>query len=76
MSSFHEIRVQALRLERYCWRSKNKIWRGDRRDLIDAMADVAEAGEIARRLYLAIQKHVSTPALHTAHPLQDEAHEA
>ena len=67
MDDFHQLRVQAKRLERYAIRTKDKIWKGDRNDLIDALADAAETGEIARRLYHQLQQH-------SAAPLQDEAH--
>jgi hypothetical protein len=51
LNSLHQIRVQTLRLERYSRRVKDRIWTGDRTDLIQAMADVAEAAEISRRLW-------------------------
>jgi hypothetical protein len=51
MDDLHQTRIQAKRLERFAYLVKDKIWRGDRRDLIGAMTDVAEAAEIARRLY-------------------------
>ena len=65
---WHQLRVSAKRLERYSDRVKEKIWRGTRDDLINALADIAEAGEISRRLYLQLQAQVQ----HTEHPLQDE----
>jgi hypothetical protein len=55
-ADLHSVRVAAKRLERYSRKVKDGIWIGDRRKLIDAMADVAEAGEIARRLYTALEK--------------------
>jgi len=59
----HLARVAAKRLETYSRRSKDKIWSGQRDKFIDAMADVAEAGEIARRLYGYLEKVIkdSTP---------------
>jgi len=68
MSSLHEIRQGAVRLERYCRRAKLKIWSGNRDDLFNALADTAEVGEIARRLYLQLQLHTAPTA-----SLQDEA---
>jgi hypothetical protein len=41
----------AKRLERYSKRVRELIWSGDRSHLIDALADLAEAAEIARRLH-------------------------
>jgi hypothetical protein len=55
-SDLHAVRVAAKRLERYSRKVKDEIWCGDRRKLIDALADVAEASEIARRLYDALAK--------------------
>ena len=66
---WHQLRVSAKRLERYADQVKDKIWRGTRDDLINALADIAEAGEISRRLYLQLQAQVQ----HTHPPLQDEA---
>jgi len=51
MGSLAQIRYSAKRLERYCRRTKDKIWSAKRDDFIGAMADVAEVHEIARRLY-------------------------
>jgi hypothetical protein len=62
----HQIRVTVLRLERYLHRAKDKIWSGDRQALIDALAEIAEAGEIARRLCLMIQKQLYPPAASSA----------
>jgi hypothetical protein len=59
-ASLHQIRVQVVRLERYCRRAKDKVWAGDRRDLIQAMADTAETAEISRRIYSLIEQHLST----------------
>jgi hypothetical protein len=66
----HQIRTQTIRLERYCRRAKDKIWAAERDDLLAAMADVAEAGEIARRLYSHIQQYLAISTLHTTHALQ------
>jgi hypothetical protein len=48
---WHQLRMCAKRLEHYSNLVKAKIWLGTRDDLINALADVAEAGEIVRRLY-------------------------
>ena len=56
------LRQTAKRLERYAVQLREKIWHGD---LVGALADTAEAGEIARRLYRQLEKH------HRA-PLQDD----
>jgi len=45
-----QLRSTAKRLERYARRARERIWTGNRDDLINALSDVAEAGEIARRL--------------------------
>ena len=66
MDDLHQLRVQAKRLQRYSERVKAGIWTGTKDDLITALADCAEAGEIARRLYLLLQKHTAPQ------PLQDE----
>jgi hypothetical protein len=52
----HVARVAAKRLERYSHLVKDKIWSADHRLLIDALADCAEAHEIARRLYGYLEK--------------------
>jgi hypothetical protein len=56
MSDLAHIQTTAKRLERYAQRSREKLWQGKRDDLIRAMADVAETGEIARRLYKALEQ--------------------
>ena len=48
------LRVAAVRLERYSVRVQNALAQGDRQQLYDALADVAEAHEIARRLSKAL----------------------
>lgn len=58
-ADLHAAKVAAVRLQRYSRKVKDGIWIGDRRKLIDALADVAEAGEIARRLYDALQKVIN-----------------
>jgi hypothetical protein len=58
--NLHQIRTQSVRLERYCRRTRDKIWAGNRDDLLGALADVAEAAEIARRLYSAIEKQLAS----------------
>jgi hypothetical protein len=59
MNSLHQARTNVVRLERYCRRTKDKIWAGTREDLFDAMADCAEAAEIARRLYTLLQRETA-----------------
>jgi hypothetical protein len=59
MNDLAELRHSAQRLERYSLRVKAGIWRGDRDGLVAALADVAEAGEIARRCYLAIREYLN-----------------
>lgn len=44
------LRLAAERLERYSLRVQNALATGDRDQLYQALADVAEAHEIARRL--------------------------
>ena len=77
--SWHTIRLYTKTLERYSKRVKDAVWSANERDLIDALADIAEVGEIARRLYPQlrtwIQSHPQQPPLPT-HALQDEAHDA
>jgi hypothetical protein len=51
-----DIRAQTIRLMRYCQRTKEKIWAGTRRDLFNALPDIAEVHEIARRLYNRLEK--------------------
>ena len=46
--ALHRIRIQTLRLTRYSQKIKEKIWN---QDLIGNLPDIAEAHEIARRLY-------------------------
>jgi hypothetical protein len=71
-SSLHQIRVQVVRLERYCRRVKDKIWADNRDDLIQALADTAELGEISRRLYRQIHSFLQPPAAQRRAPLQDD----
>lgn len=52
-------RKTAKRLERYAVQSREKIWK---QDFIGALADLAETGEIARRLYLQVQNFLKQPA--------------
>jgi hypothetical protein len=54
------IRAQAIRLEKYCRRTKDKIWAANRRDLCNALADCAEVHEIARRLYRALEEFLKS----------------
>jgi hypothetical protein len=46
----NQLRLTAKRLERYAIQSREKLWKGD---YVGALADLAETGEIARRLYTA-----------------------
>jgi hypothetical protein len=71
LNDLENLRCIAKRLERYAARVREKIWLGNRNDLYNALADVAELAEISRRFYLAIQQHISTSAPHT-HPLKDD----
>jgi hypothetical protein len=41
----------AARLKRYSTHIDTKVWSGQHRHLINALADIAEAGEICRRMY-------------------------
>jgi hypothetical protein len=54
-----QLKRTAKRLERYAQRLGEKIWQGN---LIDALADTAEAGEISRRLYLQLQAQIQPRA--------------
>jgi len=56
VTDLEHLRWTAKRLEYYASRVREKIWAGNREDLLDALADTAEAGEIARRLWLAIEQ--------------------
>jgi hypothetical protein len=57
MSSLrNRIEIQAERLTLYAQRAKDKLATGERSNLIDGMADVAEVGEITRRLYIALEQ--------------------
>jgi hypothetical protein len=58
MNSLHQIWVQAVRLERYGRPVKDKIWAGDHQDLIQALADTAEAAEISRRLWQELKDYL------------------
>jgi hypothetical protein len=81
-NDLEHLRRTAKRLERYACRVREKVWSGDREDLVTALADTAEAGEIARRLCLQIQislQPVASPPPPTSphtprqpHRLQDE----
>ena len=71
MTDLEHLRHTAKRLERYARRVREKIWTGNRDDLLNALADIAEAGEISRRIYSLIEQHISTSA-HT-HPTTKDA---
>jgi len=60
MSSIHQLRQSVTRLQRYCQRAKDKIRSASRDDLVGAMADVAETGEISRRLYSQLETLIKT----------------
>lgn len=51
--------VYADRLVLYSDRIKRKLWSGDKRLQVDALADAAEAGFIASRLYGYLQKMIN-----------------
>jgi len=55
-----QLLIQAKRLIAYAQRVEKALQSLDSRDHQNALADVAEAGEIARRLYLAIQDYLKT----------------
>jgi hypothetical protein len=55
--SYYRLRFAAKRVERYAPRVKAKIWTAD---LIGALSDIAETGEIARRLYGSIQSRINS----------------
>jgi hypothetical protein len=61
-TDLEHLRSTAKRLERYARRVREKIWLGNRDDLLSALADVAETGEIARRFYSLLERYVSTAA--------------
>jgi len=67
-----QLRSTAKHHERYARLSRERIWTGNRDDLINALSDVAEAGEIARRLYAFLQQHTCTTPTQRAQPLKDE----
>src|SRR5260221_10684264 len=58
-NDLEQLRRTAKRLERYAQRVREKLWTRDRTKAIDALADTAETGESARRLYRQLQ-----PSLH------------
>jgi hypothetical protein len=51
-----QIQAQADRLLLYAQRATDKIKLCKRSSLLDAMPDLAETGEIARRLYKAVEE--------------------
>lgn len=65
------LRSTAKRLERYARRVREKIWTGDRDDILSVLADLAETGEIARRLYSLLQHHISTSPPQPQHALKN-----
>ena len=72
-TDLEHLRQIAKRLERYATRTREKLWQGDPRDLIYALADCAEAHGIARRLYRQLQQYLQeldTPP--PPPPLQDD----
>jgi hypothetical protein len=77
MSSWHTIRLYAKRLETQSRRIKDAIWTGNERQLLNTLADCAEAGEISRRLYNQLQGYLQVSVPDTSPgqphcPLQDE----
>ena len=64
MHLLQQIHREAIRLERYCHRVRAGIQKGARTDLLQALPDCSETGEIARRLYSRLQQHLATSATH------------
>jgi hypothetical protein len=54
-----QLRTYAKRLERYAVRSRESLWKGR---YSDALPNLAETAEIARRLYSMIQQQLITSA--------------
>jgi hypothetical protein len=65
--SWHMIRLYAKRLETRSRRVKDAIWTGDRRQLLNTLADIAETGEIARRLYSQLQQSINATSQDIPH---------
>jgi hypothetical protein len=51
--------IYSDRLEEYAHRIKARLWSGDHRLQVNALADVAEAGFIANRLYGYLEKMIN-----------------
>jgi hypothetical protein len=62
-----QLRHTAKRLECYAVKVREKVWSGNRDDLLIALADVAETGEIARRFYSLLQQHISATNIAITH---------
>jgi hypothetical protein len=45
------IRSTSLRLEHYAARVREKVWSGERDQLLRVLSDIAELGEVSNRLY-------------------------
>jgi hypothetical protein len=60
VNDLDHLRFSAKRLERYSQRAREHIWTGNRSDLVNALADLAETSEIARRLYTKLQDVLHT----------------
>jgi hypothetical protein len=71
--NLEDLRRNAKRIECYAARIREKLWQGDHRKVVDALADTAELGEIGRRLYLQIQASLQPAQQHnTCNALRDE----
>jgi hypothetical protein len=73
--SWHTIRLYTKSLERVSKRVKDAVWSGNERDLIQALADCAEIGEKARRVYSLLQQYISSSASRDTHGLKDKVRE-
>jgi hypothetical protein len=51
--------IYADRLEQYALRIKDRLWSGDRRLQVNALADAAEANQISVRLYGYLEKMIN-----------------
>ena len=55
-----QLRARAERLERYTRRVREALQSADRRQMFNALADIAETSEIARRLYARLKDVLHT----------------
>jgi hypothetical protein len=60
VNDLDHLRFSAKRLERYSQGAREHIWTGNRSDLMNALADLAEPTEIARRPYTKLQDLLHT----------------